>query len=96
MILNKMTVRQARDNFSDLLGSVYYGKNPVAVEKKGRVFAIVINPDEYEALKKSAKAKLFTLINETQKSNKAKDFKQSLKDITTQVEAVRAKRYAER
>ena len=75
MILNKMTVRQARDNFSDLLGSVYYGKNPVAVEKKGRVFAIVVNPDECESLKKAAKNKLFALINETQKNNKAKDFK---------------------
>ena len=91
-----MTVRQARDNFSDLLGSVYYGKNPVAVEKKGRVFAIVVNPGEYEALKNAAKTKLFALINKTQKNNKAKDFKQALKDITTQVETVRAKRYAEK
>jgi len=91
-----MTVRQARDNFSDLLGSVYYGKNPVAVEKKGRIFAIVVNPDEYKILKKTTKTKLFSLINETRKNNKAKDFKQSLKDITTQVETVRAKRYAEK
>ena len=58
-MLNKMTAKDARDNFSDLLGAVYYGRELVAVEKKGRIFAIVINPEEYQALKKTAKSHFF-------------------------------------
>lgn len=42
----RMMAKEARDNFTDLLGAVYYGKDRVFVEKKGRDFAIVINPEE--------------------------------------------------
>ena len=45
MVTRCMTAKEARDNFTDLLGAVYYGKEPVVVEKQGRPFAVVINPD---------------------------------------------------
>jgi PHD/YefM family antitoxin component YafN of YafNO toxin-antitoxin module len=71
-MLTKMTARQARDNFTDLLGAVYYGREQVAVEKKGRIFAVVMNPDEYQAVKKSAKKSFFDLAAGLQKRNKLK------------------------
>lgn len=93
-MLNKMTAKDARDNFSDLLGAVYYGRKLVAVEKKGRIFAIVINPEEYQTLKKATKTRFFELVDNVQKSNKTKTAPEVMKDITSAVEQVRGKRYA--
>ena len=92
-MLNTMTARAARDNFTDLLGAVYYGREEIAVEKKGRIFAIVINPDEYQTfqnLKKAAKTKLFGLIDDLQKPNQRKKLKDVIKDVTAEVEAIRS------
>jgi len=94
-MLNKMTAKEARDNFTDLIGSVYYGKKPVAVERKGRIFAIVINPDEYQNLKRAAMARFFEIVDDIQKSNKGKNAAKALKDVTLEVEQIRNKRYAE-
>ena len=58
-----MTAKEARDNFTDLIEMVYYGKEPVIVEKKGRPFAVVISPDEYERYKEIAKEQFFKLLD---------------------------------
>jgi hypothetical protein len=84
-----MTARAARDGFTDLLGAVYYGKKSIAVEKKGRVFAIVVNPDEYETLKKAAKMRFFGIVDDIQRRNKNKNIEAVMKDVTTVVERVR-------
>jgi len=47
-MVKRLSAKEARDNFSDLIGSVYYSKEAVIVEKQGRPFAVVINPEEYE------------------------------------------------
>lgn len=96
MITQKMTVKDARDNFSDLLGSVYYGKESVVVEKKGRPFAVVINPDEYGnymRYKEAAKKHFFELVDEIQAANKGKSFDKVYTDVTEIVEEVRKERY---
>jgi prevent-host-death family protein len=36
MLTRRISAKEARDNFGDLLGSVHYGKQPVIVEKKGK------------------------------------------------------------
>lgn len=94
-MLTKITAREARDNFTDLLGSVYYGREPVAVEKKGRIFAVVVNPNEYQILKKVAKTRFFELVDDIQRVNRDKDARKVLKDVTFEVEQVRKTRYAE-
>ena len=53
-----MSAREARKNFSDLLGLVYYSKEAVIVEKRGRPFAVVISPEEYERLLKEGEERL--------------------------------------
>ena len=88
-MLTTMTARAARDGFTDLLGEVYYGKKSIAVEKKGRVFAVVVNPDEYETLKKVAKMRFFGMVDDIQKQNKDKNIGAVMKDVTTVVERVR-------
>lgn len=95
-MLTKMTAKEARDNFTDLLGAVYYGRKPIAVEKKGRIFAIVVNPEEYQALKKAAKVRFFELVDDTQKINKEKNANRVMKDIASVATSIRSTRYAER
>jgi len=105
MITQKMTAKEARDNFTDLLGTVYYGKESVVVEKKGRPFAVVVNPDEYGnyiKYKEAAKKRILEIIEEIQAANeqvlsfgnKDKNYKETLKDATEAVEEARKERYA--
>lgn len=92
-----MTAKEARDNFTDLLGTVYYGKESVVVEKKGRPFAVVISPDEYEKYikyKEAAKKRITEIIEEIQAANKDKNYEQTFKDITGAVEETRKEEYA--
>lgn len=99
MITNKVTAKQARDNFTDVLGMAYYGKQPVVVERKGRPFAVVINPDEYEKYEKYKEAagkRILEIIEEIQAANKDADYNEVLEDITEAVQEVRRKRYAGR
>ena len=93
----RITAKEARDNLTDLLGAVYYGKEIIIVEKQGRPFAVVINPEEYEMyqnFKKAAKNRFFEIIEEIQKANKGKSFNKVYKDVTKAVEEVRQERYA--
>lgn len=97
MITRRMSAKEARDNFADLLGAVYYGKEPILVEKKGRPFAVVINPDEYETFqnfKKAAKKRFFEIVDEIQTANKGATYNKVLKDVTKIVAEVRKARYA--
>lgn len=97
--IKKVTAKEARDKFSDILGMVYYGKEPVMVEKKGRPFAIVINPDEYkknEKYKEAARKRILEIIEEIQAANKGADYEEVLKDVTEAVNEVRKQRYARR
>ncbi len=99
MITRKMTAKEARDNFTDLLGAVYYGKEPIMVEKKGRPFAVVVNPEEYGKYiqyKEAAKMRIFEIIEEIQTANKNKNYGQVLKEVTEAVEETRKERYAKR
>lgn len=89
----KMTAKQARDNFTDLLGAVYYGNQVVEIDKKGRTFAVVVNPNEYNALKMAAKGKFFEIVEDIQMANRGKDSSRALYSITSTVEKIRQKRY---
>ena len=97
MITQRMTAKEARDNFTDLLGTVYYGKESVVVEKKGRPFAVVVNPDEYGnyiKYKEAAKKRILEIIEEIQAANKDNSYEETLKDVTGAVEEAREERYA--
>ena len=87
-----MTARQARDNFTDLLGAVYYGQETVIVEKKGRPFAVVINPNVYKKLQKND-IKDWNVIEQIQARNKDKNPDEVLTDVTAEAEAVRQELY---
>lgn len=96
MMPKRMTAKEARDNFTDLLGAVYYGKEPVIVEKKGRVFAVVINPDEYEFYKKIAKERFFKTAEKIQNRNIKFSEKEVLGDVTKAVDKIRQSGYGKK
>jgi antitoxin YefM len=94
MLARRMSAREARANFSDVLGRVYYTKEPVVVEKKGRPFAVVISPEDYEWLL-AEREKDWSVIQSVQERNADKDPNEVLRDVTAEVEAVRQQAYEE-
>lgn len=94
--MRTMTAQQARAKFGDLLGSVYYGKEAVIVEKKGKPVAVVISPEEYEQLERERQAKLdrfWQTAERIAERNEDKDPDEVLADVTKVVEEVRQERY---
>ena len=95
MSARRMSAREARANFSDLLGSVYYTGEPVVVERRGRAFAVVISPEDYQRLTKESEED-WAVIDRIRERNADKDPDEVLKDVTAEVEAVRQERYEKR
>jgi prevent-host-death family protein len=62
-LVRRISAKEARNRFSDLIGSVYYSKEPVIVEKQGRPFAVVISPEEYDQFVKDWEAD-FAILDE--------------------------------
>ena len=92
-MVRKMSTAEARAHFSDLLGSVYFTKEPVIVERKGKPFAVVISPDEYQRLLEE-EAVDWAVIEDVQARNANKDPGEVLDDVTAEVEAVRVEHRA--
>ena|SRR5712692_9161814 len=91
----RISARDARANFGDLLGSVYYTRQPVIVEKKGRPFAVVICPEDFARLQTEREA-AFAVIDRIRERNAEADPDEVLKDVTAEVETVRQAKYEER
>ena len=94
MLAKRMSVREARANFSDLLGLVYYTKEPVIVEKKGRPFAVVISPEQYESLEKEQE-RAWTVVDRVRERNADKEPDEVVREVTAEVETVRQEMYEE-
>ena len=92
MTVRRMSAREARTNFSELLGSVYYTKEPVLVEKKGKPYAVVISPEQYALFARELDRALAT-IEQVRQRNTDKDPDDVLRDVTAVVEEVRQERY---
>ena len=93
MFTRRISAKVARDNFSDLLGSVHYSGQSVIVEKKGKPFAVMISPEDFEQLQALARKRLSETIQEVRKANEGVDPHQVLADVTQAVEAVRQEEY---
>lgn len=94
-MVKRMSSKEARDNFSDLLGSVYFTKEPVVVEKKGKPVAVVISPEQFEMLGKGSE-RFWATVDQIRQRNADEDPDEVLADVTQEVEAVRQEMYEER
>lgn len=86
--MRHMSSRDARAQFADLLGAVYYTNEAVVVEKKGKPVAVVISPQEYAALTQ-AQARAWETIAAMQAENAALDPDAVFADVTEAVVEVR-------
>ena len=88
----RISAKEARDNFTDLLGRVYYGNEAIVVERKGRPFAVVISPQQYKVLRRDID-EFWTTVEKVQTRNADKTEEEVLADVTAEVEAVRKEMY---
>ncbi len=95
LLTKRYSAQEARQNLADILGMVYYGKEPVIVEKRGRPVAVVISPEDYEILQRE-KERAFASVDRLQARNADLDPDEVLSDVTEAVEEVRTEQHAKR
>ena len=95
MIQDTFNVTQVRDNLSDILGRVKYGKEVITIEKKGKPYAVIMSQEDYEKYKTGAKKRLGEVIATIQakNANVDEDEDEAIKEITQVVEDVRQEMY---
>ena len=94
-MVRRISVKDARSNFSELLGIVFYTKEPVIIERKGKPFAVMISPELFENLQMEEKAD-WAILDRLAERNADKDPDEVLRDVTAVVEEVRQERYAKK
>ena len=52
-MVKRMSAKEARDRFAEVLGQVQYGKDTIIVEKQGKPVVAVIDMDRYEQFMKA-------------------------------------------
>jgi len=90
-----MSAREARNNFSDLLGLVYYSKEVVIVEKRGRPFVVVISPEDYERLLKGREER-FAVFDDIRAKNPEVTPQEAQADAAREIAALRQEREIEK
>ena len=95
MAVRRMSAKDARANFSELLGLVYYTKEPVMVERKGKPFAVVISPEQYAMVEKELE-QAWQTVDRVRERNAEKNPEEVLRDVTEMVETVRQQRHGNR
>src|SRR3712207_6360363 len=95
-VTKRMSVKDTRANFSDVLAQVRYGQEPVIVERKGRPMAVLISPEQWQQYQDDARNRFFDAVDRLQERNRDADPEQVLRDVTEAVEEVRRERYDER
>jgi prevent-host-death family protein len=95
-VVKRMSTRDARANFSEILGLVYYTEEPVIVEKKGRPVAVIISPKEFERIqqeREECRRRGWEAVRRVQEANRDKDPDEVYRDVTAVVEQVRRERH---
>lgn len=89
----QVSVAELRANLSYLIGSVYYGKKHVIVERKGKPMAVLISPEQYERYEQQVRERLRETVHEFQQLNADQDPEEGYRDVTAIVEEVRREQY---
>ncbi len=88
-MVKRMSAKEARDRFAELLGQVQYGKDTVIVEKQGKPVVAVIDMERYDRLTR-AWNEPFAVLDQIRAKNRDKDPEQVQRDIAAAVAEVRA------
>lgn len=88
MLIQRMSAREARNGFSDLLGMVYYSEKSVIIEKRGKPFAVIINPKNYNKLLSDREAR-FAVFDEIRAKNPDISPRKAKTDASREITALR-------
>lgn len=88
-MVKRMSAKQARDRFAEMLGQVHYGKDTIIVEKQGKPMVAVIDVERYDRLTK-AWDEPFKVLDRIWAKNKDKKFDQVHKDVAEAIAEARA------
>jgi prevent-host-death family protein len=91
-VTKRYSVKDARANFSDVLGTVFYGQEAVIVERNGRPMAVLISPEQWERYQRSTKQQFFETVDQLQERNHDIDPVEAEREIAQAVEEVRRER----
>jgi len=91
MVVKRMSAKEARNRFSDLLGAVYYARETVVVEKRGCPVAVVINPEDYERLLSEREARL-AVFDDIRAKNSDVSAQEAEEDAAREIAALRSER----
>ena len=89
-MIKKMSAKEARDRFAEVLGQVHYGKDTVIVEKQGKPMVAVIDVERYGRLVK-AWNEPFKVFDRVRARSRDKGPDQVQKDVAEARTEVRAK-----
>ena len=92
-MIKRMSAKEARDRFAEVLGQVHYGKNTIIVEKQGKPIVAVIDVEWYDRLTK-AWEEPFKVLDRVWAKNRDKDIDQVQKDVAEAIAEVRSKAQA--
>ena len=95
MTQTSINVTEARDNLSEILGRVKFGQEIVTIEKKGKPYAVILSPEQYEAFQKESRKRFGEIIRRIQSRNTMFSDAEIMKDVSEEIEAVRKNRYEE-
>lgn len=88
-MVKRMSAKEARNNFSQILGAVYYGKDTVIIEKQGKPVVAVIDVERYEQWMAEREAR-FKVFDEIRARNLDRDPAEVEKDVAEALAEVRA------
>ena len=88
-MVRRLSAKEARDRFAEILGQVHFGKDTVIVEKQGKPVAAVIGVERYEELLQAWEAP-FGVLDRVAAKNPDADPAQVQADVAKAVGAVRA------
>ncbi len=92
-MVKTVSTAEARANLSDVINGVYYTKEPVVVQKKGKTMAVIISPEQFARLQ-AEDARDWAAIEAVGEHNADQDPNVILAEVTAVVEEVRRERHA--
>lgn len=94
-MVKRMSAKDARANFSEILGMVHYGNDTVIIEKQGKAVVAIIDIEQYEKWMAEREAR-FTIFDEIRAGNRDKGPAEIEKDVAGALAEVRATNEPER
>ena len=94
-MVKTVSTAEARAKFGDVLNSVFYTKEPVVVEKRGKTVAVIISPEAFQRLQ-AEDARDWATIQAVGERNADQDPEEVAAIVAEEVEAVRRERAAGR